>query len=110
MKSINSELSLAEVTVASLAWSRARPTDPEAGRRVSIFAGDAACVAPLVVWDGVGPPAAARLEGGGPLGPVERMNSANSCVDSLGTRASRANEPDRAFVDIETGGLDPGPV
>ena len=56
-------------------------------------------------------PVRIRLGGApGPCGPVERIKSAKSWVESPTTLASRAVEPERDFLGIETGGFEPGPV
>lgn len=106
MKSISSELPLFDATVASLAWRRARAI---------------ALLGRLLVLEAVtgGLPFRAfvtlpvRTLGGvafAPCGPVPRINSAKSMVESTGTLASRAAGPDRDFMGIETGGFEPGPV
>ena len=56
-------------------------------------------------------PVRIRLEGAlVPGGPVDRMKSAKSWVVSPVTLASRATEPERFFLGIETGGFEPGPI
>lgn len=103
MKSIRSELSLFEFTVASRAWKRARIDAVRLGPMLG-----------LRVVGGTGWLMSRLCAGmvpvlfGGPLpdGPVERMKSAKSCIDSRGTRASLAcgPEPERPWFVMDTGG------
>jgi hypothetical protein len=84
MKSISSELSLDVFTIASLAWSLGP-------RRVSIlelFVMECPLMLRAVFELPLNDPFVRVIPA--PGGPVERMKSAKSCIDSLGILASLA--------------------